>query len=75
VDNASATPADQDAKSESKPDIMKVGSILADWPPMAQLGVRQTIKKHGSPQGVTPEAMIWTEVALRKSSRKWGARK
>ena len=51
------------AKRESTPDIQKLEAIIADWPPMAQLGVRQTIQKHGAPQGVTPEAMIWTDVA------------
>jgi len=66
-----AEPADQvakrdsnpDAKRGSTPDMQKLESIIADWPPMAQLGVRQTIQKHGAPQGVTPEAMIWTDVA------------
>jgi len=55
--------ANQDAKRGSTPDMQKLESIIADWPPMAQLGVRQTITKHGAPQGVTPEAMIWTDVA------------
>ncbi len=35
----------------------------------SQLGVRQTIKKHGAPQGVTPEAMIWTDVAPDESTK------
>lgn len=58
-----AAPAAQDAKLDSNPDMQKLESIIADWPPMAQLGVRQTIKQHGAPQGVTAEALIWTEVA------------
>ncbi len=55
--------ANLDAKRGSTPDMQKLESIIADWPAMAQLGVRQTIQKHGAPQGVTPEAMIWTDVA------------
>lgn len=55
-----AAPAGQ---RDSKPDMKNVGSILADWPPMLQLGVRLTITKHGAPQGVPPDAMIRTDVA------------
>ena len=64
---APAAPADQATKRDSSRDLEKVESIIVDWPAMSQLGVRLTIAKHGAPHGVTPEAMVWTDVAPYKA--------
>ncbi len=68
VSQVHAAPADPNKpKAASEKKINEVESIIAGWPEMAQLGIRQTMQKHGSPSQMTADELVWTDVGPYKS--------